>query len=593
MRLDDVLQPKGEPKGETTVTEATTETQDETLIVSEAGESEPSQTKPTERPAVVAGQTGELTAKPVVPHPASASPQASPRIQSPASSPVSTSNVSFGALHWYSTVPAYTKQPLWESLPAFNRFLTIIGSGCLLLALGRVAVPPMAQGVQQAYYPYTAAGKQETCLTHLRSVALAMATYAQDNDKRFPPLDYQTASGQRTTWVSLMKARTAAAGELTCPVGPNLAGSSANLISSYALNPVVATARASEMDDSSATLLLADAGKKHDVSLLPPYPTWPSYSARRADGGLDAVECNFDFRHNGLAGNIGQAGVVYADGHAATLSSGSWASDSASWGGSAVLRGSRSRLSLKNPQAGVFFKRLQADDVPGAVSYLSAHRAALKPISGDVLALWRLNTGEHTSDSIETLGWQLAQAWKGAGDNLILGQLNEEQTRRCQAAVAHMNNNNWEARQVDGQPSLRVEVPALWKTESQSEGRYRRLFARSALPSVFVHLEVGSRSQYVNPQPINWGGSETELKRRYGKDYRRLNLGSTLLAGQTASIWDYEIEKGNGPRLHKRLIGYTDGWNSYVISVSAPAKDWILWQPIFDKMIGLGRAGYL
>ena len=532
MRLDDVLQPKGEPKGETTVTEATTETQDETLIVSEAGESEPSQTKPTERPAVVAGQTGELTAKPVVPHPASASPQASPRIQSPASSPVSTSNVSFGALHWYSTVPAYTKQPLWESLPAFNRFLTIIGSGCLLLALGRVAVPPMAQGVQQAYYPYTAAGKQETCLTHLRSVALAMATYAQDNDKRFPPLDYQTASGQRTTWVSLMKARTAAAGELTCPVGPNLAGSSENLTSSYALNPVVATARASEMDDSSATLLLADAGKKHDVSLLPPYPTWPSYSARRADGGLDAVECNFDFRHNGLAGNIGQAGVVYADGHAATLSSGSWASDSASWGGSAVLRRSRSRLSLKNPQAGVLFKRLQADDVAGAASYLSAHRAALKPISSDVLALWRLNTGEHTSDSIEKLGWNLAQAWKRAGDASFVKSFDEEESRRSQVEAQQVNGGGWEQRGTPDQPKMRGEAPSAWNVQEEREGRYKRIYLRSSLPAVYAVLEVGTRTAYVTPQPINWGGEENSLQRRYGSSYRRLSLASGILGSQ-------------------------------------------------------------
>lgn len=127
----------------------------------------------------------------------------------------------------------------------------------------------------------------------------------------------------------------------------------------------------------------------------------------------------------------------------------------------------------------------------------------------------------------------------------------------------------------------------------QSEGRYRRLYLRSALPATYVLLEVGARRQYVTPQPINWGASEQDLKRRYGWGYRRLGLGSTLLSGQAASVWDYEIEKAGGPRLHKRLIGYTDGRASYVLSVSAPAKDWDFWQPVFDQLISSARAGYI
>lgn len=495
-------------------------------------------------------------------------------------------NVEFSSLGWHSTVSSETKRPLWAAMPTFNRFLSVFGGACLLLALGRVVVPPAIVKAQQAYRPYTTEGKQEICLTHLHSIAVAMAAYSQDNDGRFPPLDYQNAQGKRATWVSLVSGRTAA-NDLICPVGPNLAGGSEKLTASFVLNPVVATARVSEVDDASATLLLADAGTKHDVSLLPPYPSWPSFGARRPDGGLDAVECNFDFRH------VGHAGVAYADGHAGTLSSGSWATDSASWGGSAVLRRSRSRLSSSSATAGELFKRLQNDDVAGAASYLSAHRAALKKVSSDAAALWRLNTGAHTSDSVEKQGWNLAQAWKKTGDASFETSLNEEETRRCQAEAARVNGSSWEHRQTLDQPTMRGEAPSVWNTQEEREGRYKRIYLRSPLPAVYTVLEVGSRVSYVTPQPIDWHGEENSLKSRFGGSYRRLTLTSGTLGGHAASVWEYEAPKAGGPRLHKRLSGYTDGWTSYVVSCAAPAKDWEMWKPVFDKFMGSLSMGYL
>ena len=499
-------------------------------------------------------------------------------------------NVDFSSLGWHSTVSSETKQPLWAAMPTFNRFLSVFGASCLLLALGRVGLPPALESAGQAYRPYTTAGKQEICLTNLGSIAQALAVYSRDNEGRFPPLDYLNVEGKRATWVSLVHSQTAES-ELSCPVGPKLTGGPESQTASYVLNPVVATARAGEMDDASATLLLADAGTKHDVSLLPPYPSWPSYAARRADGSLNAVECNFDFRHGGQIGSGPLAGVAYADGHAGTLSSGSWATDSASWGGSAALRRSRSRLSLSSAEAGELFKRLQSDDVAGAAAYLSAHRAALKTVSGDTAALWHLNTGEHTSDSVEKLGWNLAQAWKQAGDASFGKAFDEEETRRCQAEIQRVSGAAWEARQTPGSPGLRCQAPSAWTAREEQEGRYKRVYLRSPLPAVYALLEVGSRVKYVTPQPIDWHGEESALQRRSGNDYRRLSLGTSTLGGQTASVWDYEVQKPGNPRLHKRLLGYTDGWNSYVLSCAAPAHDWALWKPVFDQQQSSAQTG--
>jgi hypothetical protein len=560
MRLDDVLRPKDEMQGGQQLPDG----------------SEPGEARHSEMPA------GKLNSE-----------SAAPRTMMPTAVTASpTGGADFAALAWHSTMPTQEKRPLWAAMPTLNRVLSALGGACLLLALGRALIPPVAESARQAYYPYTAAGKQEICLTRLRSVAVALATYSQDNDGRYPPLGYQNPQGKRTTWVSLVSGRTAE-DNLSCPVGPNLAGGSESLTSSFVLNPVIATATAAEMDDASATLMLADGGTKHDVSLLPPYPSWPSYRKRRADGGLDAAESNFDFRHGGQAGGGSLAGVVYADGHAATLSSGSGVTNAAVWGGSAVLRRSRSRLSQRSPQAGELFKRLQANDVAGAASYLSAHTAALKPVSGDLLALWRLNTGAQTSDSVEKMGWNLAQAWKKAGDAAFLTQCNEEQTRRSQMEAQNANNSAWEPRQAPGQPSIRCAAPSTWKADEEREGRYRRLYLRSSVPAVYALLEVGERTKYVTPQPINWDGEEAAINRRYKGNYRRLNRGVMTLSGQQASVWEYEVEKPGMPRLRKLVAGYTDGWTSYVISFSAPAKDWTLWKPVFDKLSGPVATGYI
>ncbi|MBV9864762.1 MAG: hypothetical protein JO316_05400 [Abitibacteriaceae bacterium] len=485
-------------------------------------------------------------------------------------------------------------------MPALNQFLAAVGGLCLLLAFGRAAAPPLAASARRAYYPYTAAGRQESCLNNLRSLSMALATYAQDNDGRYPFLDSQDAGERRVTWVSILGARAAngspeqgaVPNQLLCPAGPAVPGRGTGAISSYGMNPVLAAAKSQEVEEAATAILLADRGTKHDVALLPPYPSWPAYSARSAGSGFDPTACNFDFRHGGESGDAPATGVTYADGHAGALTPGDWAAETSTWGGSAVLRLARDRLLRRRPETSALLQRLQADDVAGSASYLSGHRAALKPVSGDVLALWRLNSGEHASASVDRLGWNLAQSWRLAGDAALERQCDAEETRRCQAELQRVNGGPWEQRTTQGQPNMSCQAPNAWTLENEQEGRYRRLYFRSSIPALYALIEVGTRAAFITPQPIHWDGDERDLQRHYGRgNYRRLAMTTGSLQGHEAGLWEYEVQKPGGPRLHKRLLGYTDGWNSYVLSTTAPAKDWALWQPAFDKMVDSASIG--
>lgn len=504
----------------------------------------------------------------------------------------SQATVSKLPMDWHYTRPVYRKRALWSELPTVNRVLALCGFFFLSLCVLRIGGPPVIATAEEAYRPYTPEGKQELCLTHMKSVATALLAYANDFDGRYPPLDYQNSPSQRVTWVSALKPYLSA-DSLLCPVGPDLPAASQGVTSSYVINPVLASVTKADVDDAAATILTGDGGSKHDVSLLPPYPSWPSFSMRSANGQstnsqINVAGCNFGLRH----GSGFSANTIYADGHAGNLGEGTDMTDSALWGGSAVLRASRDRLAGGNAQAREMMARLKAGNVQSAASYLKANGKSLKSFSSDFVSLWRLNTGEHTSDSVEELGWSLAAVWHLVGDNSYLTQLNEEQTRRSQTALQIINNRSWEQRQVSGQPTIRCQAPSLWTFENQQEGRYRRLYLRSSLPSAYALLEVGSRTKYVNPQPINWDGEDKELRGHYKSNYLLLNRNSVTLNGQTASVWEYEIEKPSMPRLRKRLVGYTDGWNSYVISASSPAKDWVLWRPVFEKLLSSVQTGY-
>ena len=50
-------------------------------------------------------------------------------------------------------------------------------------------------------------------------------------------------------------------------------------------------------------------------------------------------------------------------------------------------------------------------------------------------------------------------------------------------------------------------------------------------------------------------------------------------------LWEYEVEKAGSPRLRKLYLGFVAGWGSYVVTCTAPAQDWKLWQPVFVQFL--------
>lgn len=132
-----------------------------------------------------------------------------------------------------------------------------------------------------------------------------------------------------------------------------------------------------------------------------------------------------------------------------------------------------------------------------------------------------------------------------------------------------------------------LNAPPGWTSDETASGNYRTLNLRSRVPGLFLYVEVGTRSTPVpTPIPIDWRGAERRLKAKYGTGYRRISLGSGTLGGQLAGVWEYELDKPGGPRLHKRLIGSVSGWNSTVFATTAPRGNFKTWQTVFDSVMG-------
>jgi hypothetical protein len=499
----------------------------------------------------------------------------------------------FAGSSWLTKNPAPVAGLWWPEIPDSNRALLLVSGVGVLTLMGHHLGPPIVSEAQRAIFPYTGAGQQATCLDNLRAIHQAVATYAQDNEGRLPLLDAQTPSGERLTWVSSLKARalvTAQERNFQCPTTNSVPSERKAWTASYVMNPVLAGQGTSEADDPSKTLLLADGGELHDLSLLPPFPSWPSVTQRSPSGGqngkaFDARRANFGFRHDGMEqGEIAQgnvAGVVYADGHASPLVNGDWALSTTPWGGSSVVRRALERLETKGDGAKALIGSLRRGDVKGATRLLGSGQKSLRPTCDNLIELWRLNRGEGTSDSVEEIGWHLARALEGVGDGSARQALDVETGRRSaqegQRAKVAGNQDFGVASEYS------LILPARWTREEQVVGRYRRTTVRSALPSVFALVEIGERTSYSGSKPVDWDGMERDLKNRYGAGYRRITRETGSLNGHPASVWEYEIEKAGSPRLRKRAVGYVSGWQSCVVAFTSPALEWARWQSVFGQ----------
>ncbi len=503
--------------------------------------------------------------------------------------------------------PAPKSPGFWQGLPLANQLLFAGGFGCLGLGVLLVVGPPVAQGAQTAIFPYTSAGKRQTCLSNLETLSRALALYAQDNGGALPAVEVQDVPNRaRVTWVTQLRPYVEREGSSSesvwsCPTGSL---SLTNETCAYGLNPILAGVRVPQGEEAAETLLLGDRGTRHDLSLLPPVPGWNTAgtasssdvpttnltgatnltgTTNLADATNLAGTTNLDFRHEDAAGG------VFADGHAAPLSP-SAVSSLSLWGGEATLDAGLRHIEARSAAAGALVKGLRAGDVAGA-GILLKNPEALETTVRDLQALWMMNWqqgGEASavaslaSSDVEEIGWHLARAQGLDGHGAMGLALNAEIKRRAGEERKRIATVGWQTQRTSS--GLSVEVPQGWTWGEINEGRYHTASARSPLPGLWVSLEKGDRTSYSAPIAVDWGASEKKLRAKYGDGYKRLRMEGATLLGRPAGLWEYELEKPGSPRLHKRYLGTADGWNSYVLSVTAPANCFPEWRGDFARI---------
>jgi prepilin-type processing-associated H-X9-DG protein len=470
-------------------------------------------------------------------------------------------------------------RPWFAQLPAVNRWL--LGSGTVCLALGLfclVGVPVLGatgSAVQAAYYPYTQAGRQETCLSNLRHIGEALAQYRQDYDGRFPLSEYSGPSNgakTRFTWVTVLQERGVDTATFTCPTGRPGDGRATG---SYGINPVFlgrALVDQSEVE-TGGSMLLADRGELHDVLLFPPFASWPIEPKAEETFAADSVAThNIDYRHS-LSGSS-QATVLYADGHAEAHSVGSWSDEAASWGGRMLLRASRERLEARYP----LLKKIKAGSPRSFRSQKARLRLALEP-------LHHLDRQAHSNNlQDETLQKRL---WKGAGLLRSVGDpaLEAQLARELDAEAGSILRGSGDNTDLfENESGFTLRYPAGWRTETQTDGRYRTSYFRSPSPYLQVLVERGERREPTSATTIDFSGMEDGLKEKYGTGYKRLKMGRSTLGGQEVSLWECELKKPDGPKLHKRYLGHSSMWNSTILVCTAPAGSWQGAAPLWEQM---------
>ena len=460
-------------------------------------------------------------------------------------------------------------------LPVVNRLLLLVGAVAALLGLLGLVARPVLGSVLMAIQPYTATGKQDICLNNIRSVAQAVAVYSSDHNGFYPPLEYETGA-KRTTWVTLLRDRTDKSSFLC----PTKGVSDAETQSSYALNPVLKADEQRAVNDEEVqpeTIILADRGDEHDVSLFPPLPGWRADEPSISGGNGSQDLGNIAFNHSGTAT------VVFADGHAASKRSGDWLQDLNVWGGALAVRQSAAKLKTRHSMLQQVQASLDSGDENAGAQVLTANRDQTRTGLKAVLALWKANTGVGADIEADKWGWQLARLWGGAGEKEMMAELEREQSRRSQTELSKAQNGTWEKHLSDY--GFFVERPSDWKVETSEDDHYKRTYFRSGSPHISVQVEKSVRTVEGTDAPIDWSGMEEEQAAQAANRYKRLQIGTMDLSGQTASLWSFEVERFGEPRLRKLYVGRSHRWDSYVIVCIAPTSDWEKWQPVFDRML--------
>lgn len=451
----------------------------------------------------------------------------------------------------------------WFSrLPEINRRL--LGSGLLCMGLGvfcLAGIPLLSSAnsaVQTAFHPYTASGKSETCLSNLQRVAAALAQYRSDYDDKFPPGEYPNGQ-QRRTWVALLRERGAGSEAFSCPTfGGRSDGQETGAIG---FNPVLTGTPGERVVEPGQVLLAADRSSLHDTILLPPFTGWPALYGKQLE-----TRGNIEARHT-VETYQPQANRLYVDGHAGSESGRDWIEAAETWGGPLLFQAALQRLEKHNPS----LLQLKSSPPKDFASQKSKLRGALEQL--------RLLEKQSQASSLgnEVIGKRL---WKGAGvlrslgDGQVEQQLTDDLLQVSRDMLGQVGGG-WQRH--ESEDGFAVQHPTSWKAEQEIDGRYRSTYLRSGSPHIFAMIEKGERARPTEATVIDWSGMESSLKKQYGKNYKRIRMGTSTLGGQEVSLWECELKKPDGPKLRKRYLGYSTTWNSYIFVTTAPAgaaRDW-------------------
>jgi hypothetical protein len=456
-------------------------------------------------------------------------------------------------------------------LPAINRWLLGSGSAGVLLGLFcLIGVPILGYGsaaVRAAIYPLTAAGKRETCFSHLQQVAEALAQYRADYDDRLPVTEY-AAGRERKTWMAALRDRGAEAGIFTCPTFGGQSDGQAT--GSYGANPLLLGSPASRWEKPDEVLMVGDRDEAHDTVLFPPFASWPVV---RATDGAIYDPANLAYRHS-EGGSPTQAAIVYADGHAGTMARGQAVASPALWGGSLVWDASLERLEGQFPLLA---------QVPGsAPGAFAGRKVALRTALGQLHALEKqTQANRFVHEEIEKRLWRGAGILRSLGDGAFEKQLTAD-LHEYDGELLKEAGGDWS--QHESPYGFNLRYPGGWSRTVEADGRYHTTYFRPASPYIEVLVEYGERRQPTNATTINWTGMEASLKKRYGKGYRRIRMGYAALGGQTVSVWECLLKKPDGPRLRKIYFGRSTMWNSTILVCVAPAGDYEDWRPTFERI---------
>jgi hypothetical protein len=452
----------------------------------------------------------------------------------------------------------------FEHLPEINQWLLGAGAVCLVLGtFSLVGIPMLSYAnasLQTAIHPYTAAGKEEACRSNLQRIAEALNQYRQDYDGKYPPAEYKSG-GQRVTWMKLLRDRGLEADAFKCPANRGTRGNG-ETTGAYAFNPIFygVAIDSSEGDNTNKMIVVAERSSLHDSSLLPPFSLWGKKPSSEVSPE-EATNLSPNHSNNSVA-------ALYIDGHVDTQVAGSWMTDGVTWGGETLRSAGLYRLETQYP----LLVKIQSQSVASFRNQKQKLRQSL-----DQLYLFQKETQGHKflGGDIEDRLWLGSHYLYLLGDHRLENQLNSDIHLHSQELLGHVKDN-WQKHLSEF--GFTMEYPAAWQVNLETDGKYRTTYFRSESPHVSAAVEIGERSTPSYATVINWTGMEGAQKARYGKQYRRIAMGTALLGGHYASIWEFEVRKPNAPTVHKQYIGYSTVWNSVIFSATAPAKEWKYWQ---------------